>query len=73
LIKNNAKIAAQVAVELSKLQRDIPKSTTNENEDKAERVKNKPIVIGGSILDIHFCVQEDSLEVSEKHFLIISL
>lgn len=65
LIKNNAKVAAQIAVELSKLQRDIPKSpTTNENEGETERAKNKPTVIGGSILDIHYRVEEDSLEVS---------
>jgi hypothetical protein len=64
LIKNNAKVAAQIAVELSKLQRDIPKSPTNENEGKVEKVKNKPTVIGGSILDIHYRVEEDSLEVS---------
>ena len=65
LIKNNAKVAAQIAVELAKLQ---------ENNDAASFSLNSsaiaPLVIGGSILDIHYCVQEELLEVSFFNYFL---
>lgn len=68
LIKNNAKVAAQIAVELAKIQK-------NEGDDKSiftsfSTAQSKslpspaPLVIGGSILDIHYHVEENALEVS---------
>lgn len=65
LIKNNAKVAAQIAVELAKLQ---------ENNDAAPLPLNSsaiaPLVVGGSILDIHYRVQEESLEVSLFNYFL---
>lgn len=74
LIKNNAKVATEIAVELAKIQK-------NDGDDKsiftsfpASQSKSlpslaTPLVIGGSILDIHYHVEENNLEVSKPFFL----
>lgn len=59
LIKNNAKVAAEIAVALGK----------EEEVDGHDRLSNNvkqniPVVIGGSIVDIHYRVLDDKLEVS---------
>lgn len=62
LIKNNAKIAAQIAVALEALNSDC------EEREKSHVVEGSseaaPVVIGGSILDVHYRVLDDNLEVS---------
>jgi hypothetical protein len=73
LIKNNAKVAAQIAVELAKIQKNdgddktiftsFPASQSNSSLSPAT-----PLVIGGSILDIHYHVEENGLEVSKPFF-----
>ncbi|KAL7035787.1 hypothetical protein ACKWTF_008555 [Chironomus riparius] len=66
LIKENARVAAQIAVELEKLQYN--------GEDRQEEMKitrnkaklassNTPLVVGGSILDIHYHVNEENLKL----------
>lgn len=66
LIKNNAKIAAQIAVELAKLQSDDNIFTTPCLKTTTNTKSNPVVVIGGSILDIHYSIHEDSLEVSSS-------
>lgn len=68
LIKNNAKVAAQIAVELAKLQENNNDGDTAPTPSKASTIT--PLVIGGSILDIHYRVQEDSLEVSIFNYFL---
>lgn len=71
LIKNNARVAAQIAVALAKLQSD------GEGVGRLHAVKSNddglkdavPVVIGGSILDVHYRVLEDNLKVSSNNFL----
>lgn len=62
LIKNNAKVAAQIAVALCKLQLD-----RNVDGEKLHAANSSgsdiPVVIGGSILDVHYRVLDDNLEV----------
>lgn len=66
LIKNNAKVAAQIAVELAKLQENNDAAPSSHLNSSAIT----PLVIGGSILDIHYRVQEDSLEVSFFNYFL---
>jgi hypothetical protein len=67
LIKENARVAAQIAVELEKLQNN---GDDSQEEMKITRnkgkpaTKNTPLVVGGSILDIHYHVNEENLKVS---------
>lgn len=69
LIKNNAMVAAQIAVELEKLQSgrgstNVPGVETRQ----ATSSDGAPVVIGGSILDVHYRVTDDAnLEVSQNH------
>lgn len=68
LIKENARVAAQIAVELEKLQYN---GEDRQEEMKITRNKAKPassstpLVVGGSILDIHYHVNEENLKVSK--------
>lgn len=83
LIKNNAKVAAQIAVALATIANDdcndggaVGDAETRRDFD--ERIENKaesvgktnkasaatPLVIGGSILDVHYRVKSDELKVS---------
>jgi hypothetical protein len=69
LIKNNAKVAAQIAVELEKLRSDYGGGeklhVVNGDESlRVEKTKPAPVVVGGSILDVHYHVLEEKLEVS---------
>lgn len=82
LIKNNARVAAEISVELAKLQENngddnIPPPTSSFSSSSSSYLKSSnlpplkektPVVIGGSILDIHYHVQEESLEVSRALF-----
>lgn len=65
LIKNNAKVAAQIAVALGQLQLDCGGVEKLHGAGEDEAVNNgAPVVIGGSILDVHYRVLDDGLEVS---------
>lgn len=69
LIKNNAKVAAQIAVELAKLQSPSVGggNSVHVSAGGGESTTNgRPLVIGGSILDVHYHVRDDNLEVSCK-------
>lgn len=61
LIKNNARVGAQIAVALRDLQTDKSEGIEKQHNDKSQ---GKPVVIGGSILDVHYRVLNDNLEVS---------
>lgn len=65
LIKNNAKVAAQIAVALG--QRQLDCGGGEELRDVGGR-DGVPVVIGGSILDVHYRVLDDDLEVSRFAF-----
>lgn len=73
LIKNNAKVAAQIAVELARLQ--SPSVGGGESvhvyADGGGSKNGRPLVIGGSILDVHYHVLDDNLEVSCKPLLVM--
>lgn len=87
LIKNNAKVAAQIAVALSSMSNDCNDSGAADGgnaettrcasdgkiENKAKPVVGKcnkiaatPLVIGGSILDVHYRVRDNELKVSRQ-------
>ncbi|KAH8412284.1 hypothetical protein KR009_000987 [Drosophila setifemur] len=51
LIKNNAKVAAQIAVSLSQ-------SSTGNNKYAGKTIQKKPLVVGASILDLSFKVAD---------------
>lgn len=61
LIKNNAWVAAQIAVALIEIDNDTGTGRADRNEMASTAA---PVVIGGSILDVHYRVLEDNLEVS---------
>lgn len=77
LIKNNAKVAAQIAVELAKIQKNDygdDKSIFTSfpaSQSKSLASSKTPLVIGGSILDIHYHVEEKNLEVSKPFFFLL--
>lgn len=77
LIKDNARVAAQIAVELEKLQNNgrggEMKFSRKTLYNDAKRTATKPLIIGGSILDVHYRVQEETLEVSEFYEFSISV
>lgn len=74
LIKNNAKVAAQIAVALDTISsddeshRDFTLKTESKPEQelfgKSNKVAATPLVIGGSILDVHYRVKNEDLMVS---------
>lgn len=85
LIKNNAKVAAQIAVALSSIFNDCndagaadggnAETTRRDSDGKIEnkakpvvgncnKVATTPLVIGGSILDVHYRVRDNELKVS---------
>lgn len=70
LIKNNAKVAAQIAVELEKQRLDcgdgekLHAVVSGNKASRVEATKPVPVVVGGSILDVHYRVLEKHLEVS---------
>lgn len=66
LIKNNAKIAAQIAVELEALNNDCEGGRKLHASEPFNEATPVPVVIGGSILDVHYRVLDDidNLEVS---------
>jgi hypothetical protein len=79
LIKENARVAARIAVELEKLQSsdngggDGGKRKVARKSLKSAESSSAPLVIGGSIMDVHYRVnEEETLEVSESSRLIIS-
>jgi hypothetical protein len=59
LIKNNAMVAAQIAVALERIETECEAGVEKLNVDECA-----PVVIGGSILDVHYRVLDDNLEVS---------
>lgn len=68
LIKNNAEVAAKIAVELNG---SAPGAGNKEtvvtkplNETNVDSKPNDPVVIGGSIVDLSYSVQEENLQVS---------
>lgn len=65
LIKENARVAAQIALELEKLQENGQQGMKVASVNTAKVTRARPLVVGGSILDIHYHVNEDSLKVSE--------
>lgn len=68
LIKNNARVAAQIAVALANLQSDVQSERADDSNDDALKPAI-PVVIGGSILDVHHRVLDDDLNVSSNNFL----
>lgn len=67
LIKNNARVAAQIAVELEKLRSDVgggEKLHVVKGNEGSRVDKPTPVVVGGSILDVHYRVKDEELEVS---------
>lgn len=83
LIKNNARVASDIAVALESIAIDdcegggeLKSSCTSAERDVAAMgIKNEtssnissiPLVIGGSILDVHYRVHDKDLKVSSKH------
>lgn len=65
LIQNNAKVAAQISMELSKIERKVIKDGSSEKVTTTTSVA-APVVIGGSIMDVHYSVLDDDLKVSQK-------
>ena len=59
LIQNNAKVAAQISMALSDIERRIIKEKIKTTTSAAA-----PVVIGGSIMDVHYSVLDDNLKVS---------
>lgn len=72
LIKNNAKVAAQIAVSLANLQSDVRDGKAlhaiKEQNDDCRKKHAAPVVIGGSILDVHYRVLDEDLKVSSNNF-----
>lgn len=68
LIKNNARVAAQIAVELQTL-RTIERSngddgaTSNNLNDDEWRA---PVVVGGAVVDVCYSLTEKDLQVSQE-------
>ncbi|ALC38164.1 CG2794 [Drosophila busckii] len=54
LIKNNAKVAAEIACALAKIQQKGPGKTAN----RTTSTKSQPVVVGASILDLSFKLKE---------------
>lgn len=67
LIQNNAKVAAQISMELSKIERKVKKDGSSEKVTTTTSAA-APVVIGGSIMDVHYSVLDDDLKVSQKNF-----
>lgn len=65
LIQNNAKVAAQISMALSDIERSVKKDG-NSVKIKTTKSIAAPVVIGGSILDVHYSVVDDHLKVSQK-------
>jgi hypothetical protein len=63
LIKNNARVAAQIAVELEKQSNGVA-TVASGDESSSDAAQPTPVVIGGSILDVHYRVLDEHLEVS---------
>lgn len=68
LIQNNAKVAAQISMALSNIERSVKKNGSSE-EKKTTTSIAAPVVIGGSIMDVHYSVLDDHLKVSHKNFI----
>lgn len=64
LIKNNAKVAAQIAVALEALKSDCVGGDKLHVVEGLNEAAPIPVVIGGSILDVHYRVLDGDLEVS---------
>ncbi|XP_044267853.1 uncharacterized protein LOC123013422 [Tribolium madens] len=67
LIKNNAKTASLIAVELSKLKKRTPNSSFRSKKDT--RKDSTPVVIGGSNLDVSVKVDVEEIKLDGRiHF-----
>ncbi|CAO1412627.1 unnamed protein product [Diamesa serratosioi] len=66
LIQNNAKVAAQISMALSDIERSLKKDGSSEKLNTTTSVA-APVVIGGSIMDVHYSVLDDHLKVSHKN------
>ncbi|ETN66485.1 hypothetical protein AND_001715 [Anopheles darlingi] len=65
LIKNNARVAAKIAVELDRLQfhqHDSGSANNTNQASETENINRTPLCIGGSVIDISLTVLEDSFE-----------
>lgn len=69
LIQNNAKVAAQIAMALSNIERNVKKDGSSEKKKTTTSVA-APVVIGGSIMDVHYSVLDDHLKVSQNKLFI---
>lgn len=70
LIRNNARVASQIAVELSRLKGDkrlTPSTQNNNGVGEKAKMANAPVVVGGSIVDVSYSVIEDDLQVRESN------
>jgi hypothetical protein len=65
LIKNNARVAADIAVALESID-DIELGL--ENETRTCSNAEIPLVIGGSNMDVHYRAYEKDLKVSSSFF-----
>ncbi|XP_031625901.1 pseudouridine-metabolizing bifunctional protein C1861.05 [Contarinia nasturtii] len=63
LIKNNARVAAQIAVELSKIKQNIQPNEAH--YALPNHIKNAvvPVVVGGSILDMKCIIEDDQVKL----------
>ncbi|XP_037039125.1 pseudouridine-metabolizing bifunctional protein C1861.05 [Bradysia coprophila] len=69
LIKNNAKIAAQIAVELAKLKASTQpekkceiKSSAGNDFVVSDRSNKVPVVVGASVIDLSYTIADDDLK-----------
>lgn len=62
LIKNNAMVAAKIAVEMSKMRGKMSESSNNENKSLKMK-RNSPVVIGGSNVDLCCTVIDNPIKL----------
>ncbi|XP_049281040.1 uncharacterized protein LOC125762692 isoform X3 [Anopheles funestus] len=63
LIKNNAHVAADIAVELARLENGSSEMERKDDTSLAADGAGAPLIIGGSVIDICISVLEDDLKV----------
>lgn len=68
LIQKNAKVAAQISMALSDIERSVKKDGNTVKKTTSKSLA-APVVIGGSIMDVHYSVVDDHLKVSQKNFI----
>lgn len=63
LIKNNARIASQIAYELSNLKSQTLHSINLPKNENLPKNSNAPVVIGGSNVDISYSITDENLQL----------